>query len=253
MPRPLRRISSTGIYHVFFRGVNHCNLFEDQQDFAVFLKKLSRVQDALPFSLFAYCLMNNHVHLLIKENAPGEVISIMHDLLSGYAFWFNRKYQRSGALIANRYKSRCVEDDSYLLSLVRYIHQNPMIAGLVDDLADYPWSSYREYTARRKGLTETSFVLSLFADDTRMAIEEFQLFNLEHIEKNAIREDPSRLTVEQLHDELKRALDGREPHTLCRLDRQERDKVLSSLRTQGFSIRQIERATGVSRWIIAHA
>ena len=149
MARQARRISKTGLYHIIFRGVNQCSLFEESEDFEKLLELLAIVKSDLGYKVHAYCLMNNHVHLFIHEQSPADITLIMKRVLCTYAYWFNKKYKRSGALIANRYKSTCVENDEYLLTLTRYIHQNPLNAGLVKDLEKYRWNSYRDYIKKR--------------------------------------------------------------------------------------------------------
>ncbi|MDR0425073.1 MAG: transposase, partial [Clostridiales Family XIII bacterium] len=177
MGRQVRELSATGIYHVFFRGVNHCHLFEADTDFEKFMSIVETVKSKLPFDLYAYVLMSNHVHLLLHEAAIGDIALIMRKVLTQYAFWFNRKYGRSGALIADRYKSECVEDDAYLLSLTRYIHQNPINAGAAQSLESYRWSSYREYLAEAGVIAKTDFVLEMMTNGKQSALAKFVAFH----------------------------------------------------------------------------
>lgn len=250
MPRQARKISSTGLYHIYFRGVNHCFLFEERQDYDKFFKILKSVREDIPFQLYAYCLMSNHVHLMMLEEHPGDISLIMGKLLAPYAYWFNRKYLRSGALIANRYKSVCVEEDSYLLSLVRYIHQNPLRAGLATDIAEYRWSSYRDYIESRSTLTETGIILNYFSSERREAVQAFKAFHAEAGERVQVLKDKPKRSEEQVHREFLEILKGMEPNTICGLPKTERDGKLAMLRERGFTIKQIERETGVSRKII---
>ena len=125
---------------------------------------LGDVKSDLGFELHAYCLMSNHVHILFREKQLGDISLIMKRLLTKYAMYFNRKYQRSGALIASRYKSAPVEVNDYFIPLQRYIHQNPLKAGLVTKLEEYPFSSYREYLFKGE-LVDTVFSLGLVGKD----------------------------------------------------------------------------------------
>ena len=125
MGRQARQLSSTGFYHVILRGINRQHIFEEACDYTYFLQTLRDLKVDLAFELHAYCLMSNHVHLLFREKQLGDISLIMKRLLTKYAMYFNRKYQRSGALIASRYKSVPVEVDEYFIPLQRYIHQNP--------------------------------------------------------------------------------------------------------------------------------
>ena len=137
MSREARQFSKTGLYHILFRGMNHCHLFEEEKDYEKFLEILKKVQDEMSYEIYAYCLMSNHVHILLRESTLKDITKIMRKILTKYAGWFNRKYKRSGSLIANRYKSEAVEDDKYIFSLVRYIHQNPIKAGMVCEIEKY--------------------------------------------------------------------------------------------------------------------
>jgi len=174
--------------------------------------------------------------------------------LGTYAYWFNKKYSRSGALIANRYKSTCVENDEYLLTLTRYIHQNPLNAGIVKDLEKYRWSSYCDYIKKeRESLAYTSYILGFFSSDSEEALKGFKTFHntLESDEFSV--SDGKKKSDDAFRKEILAALKGKELHSLDGLPKRERDGVLSALHQQGFSIRQIERATGISRGVISRS
>ena len=251
MSRHSRIHSETGIYHIVFRGINHCHLFEEQEDFEKFLDILSTVKEQSMLEVYAYCLMNNHVHLLLKEGLPGDIGNVMKRLLSPYAFWFNRKYQRNGALIANRFKSECVERDDYLLALVRYIHQNPVVAGAASDCRNYRWSSFLDYVEARAVLTDTSLVLEMLSPGHGKASKGFLEFHDTIDNSDHSLSNKRRLTEEEVRSGMLSFLGGMEPSAICGLPRLERNNVLVALRKQGYTINQIERATGISRGIIA--
>jgi len=253
MTRLARAISSSGYYHIIFRGVNHCHLFEEQADFARLYDLLTALKSELSFKVHAYCLLNNHCHILIQEESTASIGQIMKQLLSPYASWFNRKYGRSGALIANRYKSECVEDDKYMLALVRYIHQNPLEAGIVKRIEDYRWSSYREYLDKRQALTDTGFVLEYFSPKPSIALEEFKAFHSEYKNSGYAFSEGMKKSEEDVRKEIMAMLGGMEPNAICGLPKQERNAILVSLRKRGLTIRQIERATGISKSVVAKA
>jgi len=252
MARQARQISKTGLYHIIFRGVNHCNLFEEYEDFEKMLDLLATVKSNFGYKLHAYCLMSNHVHLFIQERLPGDIALIMKRVLGTYAYWFNKKYSRSGALIANRYKSTCVEKDEYLLTLTRYIHQNPLNAGIVKELEKYRWSSYCDYIKKdRASLADTSYILGFFSSDSEDALKGFKTFhNILESDEFSIP-DGKKKSDEELRKEILAALKGKGLHHLDGLPKKERDVVLSALHQNGFSIRQIERATGISRGVVS--
>ena len=253
MARMPRQLSVTGYYHVVFRGVNHCHIFEEDEDFEKFLELLAAVKVYLDLKVCAYCLMDNHAHLLIQEKMPGDIIKAMRKVLSPYAYWFNRKYLRSGSLIANRYKSMCIESDEYLLALVRYIHQNPLVAGVVKRIESYRFSSYCDYTKNGSGLVDTDTVLEAFSLDPQKAIKAFVMFHEIETTEDYSLSDGVKRSEKDTRDGIISALGGTRPNEVCGLPKKERNVVLNSLRKQGFSIRQIERVTGISRKIIERA
>jgi len=251
MPRHARQLSESGIYHIIFRGVNRCNLFEEEEDFAKLLDLLANVKAELGFKVLAYCMLDNHVHLLLNERSPGDITKIMAKMLAPYAYWFNRKYGRSGALIANRYRSEAVESDEYLLTLVRYIHQNPLFAGLSRAADGYRWNSYCDYIKGHSLLTDTRLVLGMFSLDPEVAAREFAAFH-DTLESNDYSySEEVKKTKEEVRQEFLSALGGIESSTIAGLPKNQRDAILAVLRDRGFSIRQIERLTGVSRGIVA--
>ncbi len=175
MPRTARKKSDTSIYHVMMRGVNKQTIFEGDHDNERFIDTLARYRKETGCILYAYCLMGNHFHLLIKEGS--EMIgNTIRRIVTSYVFWYNWQYSRKGHLFQDRYKSEPVEDDSYFLTALRYIHQNPLKAGLVENIDAYKWSSYREYLGQ-PFLVDVDYVFSLFAQDKKRALELFDQFN----------------------------------------------------------------------------
>jgi REP element-mobilizing transposase RayT len=129
------------------RGVDKREIFVDDQDRHEFLGAIVRLKSQTPCSILAYCLMGNHFHLAIRVgSAP--LSQIMQRLLTTYVLGFNARHTREGHLFQARYKSRLCLDDAYLISLIRYIHMNPVRAGLVANPGDWRWSSHRIYSER---------------------------------------------------------------------------------------------------------
>jgi len=233
--------------------VNHCHLFESSEDYEKALSLLEAIKKDLGLEIHAYALMSNHVHLLAREKTREDIVLSMRKLLGPYANWFNRKYHRSGALIANRYRSECVEDEVYLLQLVRYIHQNPVLSGAAKRITDYRWSSYREYVGSTAGLVDTGFVLGIFSDNPKRALSEFTAFHEIQETKDLSNPERKRQTEEEVFEGISSLLDGMKPNEVCGIPKQERDRLLSFFKKEGYSIRQIERVTGISRSVIARA
>ncbi len=145
MPR-LSRIDAPGaLHHIIIRGIERQAIFKDRIDRANFFKRLGTVLSETDTPCYAWVLMHNHVHMLLKTGLT-PVATLMRRLLTGYAQQFNRRHRRHGQLFQNRYKSFLCQEDAYLLELVRYIHLNPLRAGVVKDLKalnNYAWCGHR--------------------------------------------------------------------------------------------------------------
>ena len=242
MARLARQISESGLYHIVFRGLNKQSIFEEDADYIKMKEIITELKTEMHFEVYVYCFMSNHVHILLKEQNMGDISLIMKRLLTKYARWYNIKYRRSGALIANRYKSQPVEVDEYFMSVVRYIHQNPLKAKMVKNIGDYKWSSYREYLDSIQGLTDKTFVLDM------ISLEEFESFH--QIVEDAIFlvDDKVRLTDDEIRRKILKSY-GIEPREIFNMNRNQRNEMLKQLK-KTYSIRQLERITGISRGII---
>jgi len=144
MPRGPRLDTEGALHHVMVRGLERRKLFLSDVDREDLLKRFSEVLPKNRGGVYAWSLLGNHFHLLIRTGMVG-LSSVMRRILTGYASSFNRRHKRSGHLFQNRYKSVLVEEEPYLLELVRYIHLNPVRAGLVKDVIElerYPWSGH---------------------------------------------------------------------------------------------------------------
>jgi len=144
MARPLRIEFKGALYHILSRGNERRNIFFGDADYKVFLGVLEEMSERFEVDIFAYVLMSNHYHLLIRTN-QGNLSKSMQWVGTTYTRRFNLQHFRSGHLFQGRFKSILVQNDAYLMQLSCYIHRNPLRAGLVNRLADYRWSSYRTY------------------------------------------------------------------------------------------------------------
>lgn len=167
MPRGAREKAESGIYHIMLRGINKQTIFEDDEDYVKFLHVINDCKKKSSFKLMAYCLMSNHLHLLIKEENE-ELGQIFKRIGSSYVYWYNFKYSRTGHLFQDRFRSESVNNDEYFLTVLRYIHQNPIKAGLCTDVSKYKCSSYNDYLYKTE-LTDIEFGLSLFSEDVYKA------------------------------------------------------------------------------------
>lgn len=246
-----RRIrSESEIYHLVCRGTGRQILFEDDQDRCLYRDLLfSSFPVEGESQLLAWCLMDNHVHLLV-ESALDEVSTRMHIVNSTYAHYFNSRYERVGHLFQGRFKSEPVETDEYLLTVLRYIHQNPVKAGMTSDCW-YAWSSYPLY---QEGL-----YLSEAQKRLLMACGGGNGFRQLHERVDYVA------TCKDVDRGRKRIDDGSALELansllvplrvtdIVSLDREPRNIALAKLRHSGLSVRQIERLTGVSKSVVAKA
>lgn len=252
MSRQARKLSQTGLYHIIFKGIGSQNIFEAPADYKKLKEIIVRVKEETEFELYAYCFMTNHVHLVIKEKEIGEISKIMTKILSHYATWFNKKYEREGALFANRYKSEPVEDERYYFSLVRYIHQNPLKAGMVENLKSYPHSSYGEYVKDAADMTDIDFLLDMLDKNRKNAIKLFAELN-EVADKETYEINESRrLSSAQVRRIIISYTDGVEPGKIKAMPKDIRNKIIKELiQEKHISKSALERALGISRVTIA--
>ncbi len=162
MPRPPRIQFEGAVYHVFNRGNGKMDIFKTYKDYYVFCRILNDSLVKFGIELFAFCLMKNHYHLLLKISREN-LDKTMHRLQANYARYFNQKYEKVGPLFQGRYKSPLVSDDKYFLTALRYIHLNPLEVGM--DIQKYPWSSFRNHTDNRESnkiSLNTKYLLGLF-------------------------------------------------------------------------------------------
>ena len=143
MPYRLNPSYANQFYHIYNRGNNHENIFFESRNYLYFLQRLLEIFNN-KIDLIAYCLMPNHYHLTVIPLNDGEIEKAMQKISTGYTRAINKSLNRTGHLFSGRYKSKLIPDDNYLIHLVRYIHLNPVRAGLVDRLEDWEFSSYRE-------------------------------------------------------------------------------------------------------------
>ena len=163
MSRPWRIEYEGALYHLLSRGNDGKDIFEDDRDRKVFLKTVGEMSERFEISVYAYVLMRNHYHLMVKTQRAN-LKKAMHWFGTTYTQRFNIRHARKGHLFQGRYKSIIVQNDAYLLQLSCYIHRNPLRAGIVKRLADYHWSSYLAYAYGRKApkWLLTDLILSQF-------------------------------------------------------------------------------------------
>lgn len=249
MPRKPREKSDTGIYHVILRGVNGKRIFKDKEDYEKIIQVIERYKKISEYEVYAYCLMSNHIHLLMKEGKE-ELGIVFRRIGASYVYWYNKKYSRTGHLFQDRYKSEPVEDDEYFLTVLRYIHQNPIKAGIEKAIGEYPWTSYNEYLGIHE-ICNTKFALNFFAEDERKSKQAFREFT--HEANNDIcleHKELVRLNDKEAGKIIKELYGIRETNEIGNFEKNKRDDAIRKFKDIGLSIRQIERLTGVSFSIV---
>jgi putative transposase len=179
MPRQARIDAPGALHHVIIRGIEKRDIFKDDQDRNNFLKRLGNILLETSTACYAWALIPNHVHLLLRSGVV-PIATVMRRLLTGYAQQFNRRYRRHGQLFQNRYKSVLCEEDPYLIQLVRYIHLNPLRAGLVRDLKGLQSYRYAGHAVLMGSLNcewqAKEYVLKLFGKMERRARTQYASF-----------------------------------------------------------------------------
>lgn len=184
MARPLRIEYGGALYHLAARGSERRSIFSNDRDREKFLETLAQFPERFDAVVHGYVLMDNHYHLLVETRRPN-ITRAMHYLNATYSGYFNRVHNRAGHLLEGRYKGYLIEKDNYLLAVSRYIHLNPVRAGLAARPETYPWSSYPEYIGKRHptGWLTCGWVLEQFANDLAQARRLYRRFVEEAVEE----------------------------------------------------------------------
>ena len=242
MARKTREKSEQNIYHVMLRGINRQQIFLDEEDNRHFLEVLWRCREISGFSLLAYCLMGNHVHLLLQTGRePLELV--MKRIGTRYAVWYNGKYERVGHLFQDRYRSEAVQDEAYFLTVLRYILYNPVKAGMCGKATDYALSSARDYLTGG-GMTDTAFAEAMLGRDALLQ------YLAAPCEDACMVDAPTGIGDRAAAKILCEVADAADMETSKRVVSQRPERYIPRLREAGLSIRQISRLTGVSFGIV---
>lgn len=251
MPRENRTFSGTGIYHIMGRGNEKKNIFLDPEDKIKFVEILRNKKKQQEYILYGYCIMNNHFHLLIKEEKDS-ISRIMKRINTSYACYFNKKYDRVGHVFQDRYRSEAVENEGYLLGVLRYIHNNPVKAGLVSTPLDYQWCSFNQYIKQKDDLVECNEILKIFSQDKNKSIKLFEEYSYAKNEDTFIDtndEDAEKLQIQRLVEHF---IDAKRKTIIeIKADKKLRDDLIKKLKKDtNASIRKIAEELRINRNIV---
>ena len=211
MPRRTRIPTGSGVYHIMMRGIEKKNIFIDDEDKKKILNTIIEKRKLEGFKLYAYCVMDNHLHLVMKEE--GETVSqSIKRIGTSYAHYFNKKYSRVGHLFQDRFKSEPIRTDPQLLTAVRYIHRNPVKANIARCVQDYRWSSYSIYTCEISNVNkhqdleliceDMEDILLRGTDNRKRGLEEFIKLNEEEINCSFIDFDQTDKEIDMIKNRL---------------------------------------------------
>ncbi|MCL6573768.1 MAG: transposase [Bacillus sp. (in: Bacteria)] len=245
------------MYHIILRGANRQEIFHEDEDCLRFLETLEKYKKQTGIKIYGWCLMGNHIHLLLGEG--NEEISVtMKRIGVSYARYYNWKYNTVGHLFQDRFKSEGVDCDAYLMTVIRYIHQNPVNAGLVKRPADWRWSSCIGYYGGETyppGLLDSELILGMFSGEKTSSIVGFRAFNeAENEDKCLENETTKRLTDDQARAEIKKIISVTEMAQIKSFPKHQRDEILSKVKNiEGLTQRQAARILGISSNLIFKA
>ena len=259
MPRQKRKLGLSKIYHVIARGNERKEIFLDDEDKNKFIQIITNKKKKNEYTLYAYCLMNNHLHLLFKEEKDN-ISRAMRRINTAYAYYFNKKYNRVGHVFQNRFRSEPVENDLYLISLVRYIHNNPVKAKIKDQPHQYKWSSCSLYFKEQKSIIDKEDILNFFSSDRAKAIRLFAEFSCQQNSDKFMDYEEIFREVKEITS-IKKAKEyassylkekGLQIESLKdKVNKEYRDKLIIELiEKTNLSYREIANILGFSRWLV---
>lgn len=259
-----KRIEYPGaLYHVIQRGNNQEHIFERSEYKDKIIDQLRKIVMVDGIELFAYVIMSNHFHMALRTNTE-PLSKVMHRINTVYSMYYNRTGNRSGHVFQGRYQGIPVHDEKYLLSLITYIHRNPVRAGISDHVADYPWSSDRHYRQMEPGFVAFEFILEQLSNNRKNSLREYNLLMKQNVDLDlpdvteaiapaiANRSEKPAPSRRPLKDFLMAVVNGQEEYELIRKGSRIR-KLMSSKEQfakmafeHGYSMQEIARYICVS-------
>lgn len=241
----------TEFSHIMLRGIGHMNIFMDEDDHQRFLETIKRFNGSREIKIHAFCLMSNHVHMLVQAS-PEAIPGFMKSIEVSYAQYFNSTHDHVGHLFQNRYKSEAITSEQYFLAAFRYILLNPQAAGICR-WEEYRWSSSGTYLMKADdGITDTSLITDILGGKDEVVC--FVNINAGDSPKIAEPVLSRKLLTDNKALKTIQAISGLEDPLLIQgMDRETRNELLATLKKKGITIRQLERMTGINRNMIQRA
>ncbi len=250
MSKYLREFSNSKIYHIIIKGIDEGTIFYDDEDRNVFLNKLKITKKKFNYLIFAYCLMNNHVHIVLSiENE--QLSRGIQSLIIRYASYFNKKYDRKGPFVQNRFNSKKVENQRYFLEVCRYVHRNPEKAG-IEETNKYKWSSYHEYIGKEVIIDKK--ILMYYLNNN---IDNFIKYTNKYESRQEINKVAEFEMIRKLNDDIviKIILEKMKFSSVDEIinyfkNEKNYEKIKNLKDIQGSNITQISRIIRVSRYLV---
>jgi len=253
LPRPPRLYGNSKVYHIILKGIDDQNIFYDDRDRKIFLKQMSETKLEFNYIVYSYSLMGNHVHMVIKCQDVFLSKSIQ-SLLIRYVHYFNKKYNRSGPLVKNRFNSKAIENLQYFIDVCRYIHRNPENAG-IELTQNYKWSSYQEYVGKAKIINKKA-LLHYYDDDVNKFIEDtIKNINQNDVEDYIEYELIGKMNDDQLTEAIMNKFQIKEhsdvPAFFKNKGGEELERCIQQIKNfQGINKTQVARVTRLGRSIV---
>lgn len=243
MPRSRRNLEEFGFTHIITRGNGKQVVFEDSSDYRFYLSRLEKYSAETGVTVCAYCLMENHMHLLVL-GASAAIPQLMRKLGTSYAMYFNRKYERTGSVFEGRYKNVIIPNARALLSVFRYILQNPAKAGICP-AHHYPWSSYSLY-GQEDTFVDSTHLFELIGDKKNLQ-------ELLRIPEDLPYHEFSNRSDDYAKTIISKLLKTKNTLILQQMTKAARDVALRLLKKAGLHYKTIQRYTGIGLSTIRRA
>lgn len=247
MPRKPRIFSSSGIYHVILRSVNQHIIFENDSDYQKFLFILSDCKTNFDIDIYAYCLMDNHIHILL-HSSDEDLSHFFQCFETRFARWYNKKYERSGHLFQDRFFSAAIESSSKYLTTLTYIHNNPVKASVCRFPSEYRWSSYNAFYGQKNPLINVSYSYDIAGSKDSLLVY-FANVNISSDPSDSFAEiSPQRkfISDEKALIIFKKVTQLSSTSKAADLKKTLRNEYIRTLRKKGLTINQVARLMDVS-------